>query len=277
MAATSADLAAPIPPLPADFAGGIDRWPTTPPKGTPTGRALAEATEALLDRVEKLQGALMGEGRRSLLLVLQARDAGGKDGTIRKVFGALQPQGVRVTSFRAPVGEELTHDFLWRVHREVPGRGMVGVFNRSHYEDVLAVRVRQLAPEAVWRGRYAHINAFERLLTDAGTTIVKLFLHVSRAEQARRLRARLEDPAKNWKFNPGDIEDRARWDDYSAAYDDVFRQCNTPEAPWWVVPADDKKARDYVVAGILHDVLERMAPAYPRADPEVLGMLGTIV
>jgi PPK2 family polyphosphate:nucleotide phosphotransferase len=275
--ASTAAFAPPLPPLPADFAGGIDAWPTTPPPGTPSGRALASATEALLERMTELQGALLGEGRRALLVVLQARDAGGKDGTIRRVVGAFSPQGVRVTSFRAPVGEELARDFLWRVHREVPARGMVGVFNRSHYEDVLAARVRGLVEPSVWRARYAHIAAFERLLTDTGTAIVKIFLHVSRDEQARRLRARLEDPGKNWKFDPGDIDDRARWDDYSAAYDDAFRHCNAPGAPWYVVPADDKRARDYLVAGILRDALERMAPAYPPADPRLLALLGSIV
>jgi PPK2 family polyphosphate:nucleotide phosphotransferase len=266
-----------IQPLPPGVRVRLDTLATTPPEGTPRGEALADATDQLLDRLATLQAALLGEGRRSLLLLLQARDAGGKDGTIRRVAGAFSPQGVRVTSFKAPVGDELAHDFLWRVHREVPARGMVGVFNRSHYEDVLAVRVRALAPEEVWRPRYEHINAFERLLVDAGTTIVKIFLHVSREEQAKRLRARLEDPAKNWKFDPGDLDDRARWDDYTAAYDEAFTRCNSVEAPWYVVPADSKKARDYLVAGIVADTLERMRPEYPRADPVVLGMLDAIV
>jgi PPK2 family polyphosphate:nucleotide phosphotransferase len=182
-----------------------------------------------------------------------------------------------VSSFKAPVGDELQHDFLWRVHREAPARGMVGVFNRSHYEDVLAVRVRDLAPEPVWRARYEHINAFERLLADAGTRIVKIFLHVSRDEQARRLRERLEDPSKNWKFDPGDLDDRARWDEYTAAYDEAFARCNTAAAPWWVVPADDKKARDFLVAGIVVEALARLEPRFPPANADVLALLSRIV
>ena len=267
----------PLPPVPPGEPVRLDAVPTTPPGRTPTGKALEKATDALLERLESLQAALHAEGRRSLLVVLQARDAGGKDGTIRRVFGAMRPQGVRVTSFRAPSAEELDRDFLWRVHREVPGRGMVGVFNRSHYEDVLAVRVRGLAPEEVWRPRYEHITAFERMLADAGTRILKIFLHVSRDEQARRLRERLEDPAKNWKFDPGDVDDRARWDEYTAAYEDAIARCNAAEAPWWVVPADDKKARDYLVAGIVVDALAGMDPRPPRADERVLRLLGEIV
>ena len=255
----------------------LDEMPTTPPDDVPEGKALEKATERLLDRLEARQADLHAEGRRSLLVVLQARDAGGKDGTIRRVFGAMRPQGVRVTSFRAPSAEELAHDFLWRVHREAPARGMVGVFNRSHYEDVLAVRVRRLAPESVWRPRYEQIVAFERLLAGADTRILKILLHVSRDEQRRRLRERLEDPAKNWKFDPGDVDDRARWDEYSAAYEEAIARCNTAEAPWWVVPADDKKARDFLVAGIVVAALEDMDPHPPRADERVLELLGKIV
>jgi len=268
---------APLPPVAPDTPVSLDELPTVPPAGTPERKALRKATAALLERLEALQAALHAEGRRSLLVVLQARDAGGKDGTIRRVGGAFRPQGLRVSNFRAPVGDELAHDFLWRVHREAPERGMVGIFNRSHYEDVLAARVRALVPEVEWRGRYEHINAFERLLADAGTRIVKIFLHVSRDEQARRLRDRLQDSGKNWKFDPGDLEDRARWDDYTAAYDEAIERCNSAEAPWYVVPADDKKARDFLVAGILADTLERMRPEYPRADDRVLELLGRIV
>ena len=209
--------------------------------------------------------------------MLQARDTGGKDGTIRQVFGAFSPQGVRVTSFARPTEVELAHDFLWRVHKETPPRGVVGVFNRSHYEDVLAVRVRKLVPEDVWRKRYQQIVDFERMLTENGTTIVKLFLHISRDEQAERLRARLDDPEKNWKFEEGDIDDRARWDDYTAAYEEAITRCSTPWAPWYVVPADKKKARNYLVAEIVADTLERMDPQYPRADERVLKLLSQIV
>ena len=251
--------------------------PTTPPEGTPKGEELEAATAALLGRLEALQGALLAEGRRALLIVLQARDTGGKDGTIRTVFGAFSPQGVRVTSFGRPTELELAHDFLWRVHQETPPRGMVGVFNRSHYEDVLAVRVRELAPESVWRLRYQQINDFERLLSESGTTVVKLFLNISRDEQAERLRARLDDPTKNWKFEEGDIDDRARWDGYTAAYGEALARCSTLWAPWYVVPADKKKARNYLVAEIVAAVLERMNPRYPRADERVIGLLDRII
>jgi PPK2 family polyphosphate:nucleotide phosphotransferase len=251
--------------------------PPRPPAGPPGGDAAEKATRELLATLEERQAALLAEGTRSLLLVLQARDTGGKDGTIRGVFGAFSPQGVRVTSFARPTEAELAHDFLWRVHREAPPRGVVGVFNRSHYEDVLAARVRKLVPDDVWRQRYQQIIDFERMLTENGTTIVKLFLHISKEEQAERLRARLGDPEKNWKFEEGDIDDRALWDDYTAAYADALARCSTAWAPWFIVPADKKKARDYLVAQILVDTLERMHPQYPRADERVLGLLSKIV
>ena len=230
----------PLSPLdPLDLAA----LPTTPPEGTPRGEELEGATAALLERLAALQAALLAEGRRALLVVLQARDTGGKDGTIRTVFGAFSPQGVRVTSFGRPTELELAHDFLWRVHQEAPPRGMVGVFNRSHYEDVLAVRVRELAPEAVWRLRYQQINDFERLLAESGTTVVKLFLNISRDEQAERLRARLDDPTKNWKFEEGDIDDRGRWDAYTAAYEDALTRCSTAWRPGtWCPPTRRRRA-----------------------------------
>ena len=264
----------PVPPNPRlDLAA----TPTTPPAGTAHGDELAKGTDRLLERLEAGQAALLAEGKRALLIVLQARDTGGKDGTIRHVFGAFSPQGVRVTSFGRPSEVELAHDFLWRVHRETPARGMVGVFNRSHYEDVLAVRVRKLVPDDVWRQRYQQITDFERLLTESGTTIVKLFLHISKEEQAERLRARLDDPEKNWKFEEGDIADRALWDDYTAAYEEAIARCSTPWAPWYVVPADKKKARNHLVAEIVAGALDRMNPRYPRADERVLGLLSKIV
>jgi PPK2 family polyphosphate:nucleotide phosphotransferase len=262
---TATPAPVPLPPVAPEAPVSLDTLPTTPPAGVPESKALAKATAALLERLEALQAALHAEGRQSLLVVLQARDAGGKDGTIRRVFGAFRPQGLRVSNFTAPVGDELAHDFLWRVHREVPARGMVGVFNRSHYEDVLAVRVRGLVPEEVWRGRYEHINAFERLLADAGTRVVKLFLHVSRDEQARRLRGRLQDSGKNWKFDPGDLEDRTRWDEFQAAYETLLHRCSTPWAPWHVVPADRKWVRNAVIARIVKATLEAMNPGYPQA------------
>jgi PPK2 family polyphosphate:nucleotide phosphotransferase len=231
---------------------------------------------ALLERLAHYQSALYAEGRRALLVVLQGRDAAGKDGLIRKVFGAFGPQGCQVTSFSAPSEAELAHDFLWRVHLAAPPRGRVGVFNRSHYEDVLAVRVRELAPEEVWRRRYDHINDFERLLTDEGTTVLKFFLHISQEEQRERLRRRLTNPEKNWKFREGDLDDRALWTGYARAYEDALSRCSTPWAPWYVVPADKKPVRNYLVAHVLVDTLARMDPQYPRASPAVLTHLERI-
>jgi PPK2 family polyphosphate:nucleotide phosphotransferase len=231
----------------------------------------------LLAKVEELGAALYAESRRALLVVLQARDAGGKDGTIRKVFGALNPQNLRLTDFGAPSREELSHDFLWRVHRAVPPYGRVGVFNRSHYEDVLVARVRGLVPEEVWSRRYAQINAFERILAENGVTIIKFFLHVSREEQKQRLRKRLQDPAKNWKFQASDVEDRLLWDDYTAAYQDALSRCSTAHAPWYVVPADKKPIRNLLVAQVLVDTLRRMAPTIPAATPAVLRRIEEIV
>lgn len=242
-----------------------------PPGSLPEEKdKLRDRLDEMTEEMDDLQRALYAEGKRALLVVLQARDAGGKDGTIRKVFGPLNPQGVRVASFRAPNERELAHDYLWRVHREVPARGMIGVFNRSHYEDVLVVRVHGLVPEPVWQQRYDQINDFERMLAANGVTILKFFLHVSPDEQLERLVKRLENPSKNWKFNPGDLGERAKWDQYTAAYRDMLARCNTPWAPWYVVPADDKPARDVMVAEVVLETLERMNPRYPEADREVI-------
>lgn len=237
-----------------------------PPADVPRGESLARASAECLEHLSALHTRLIANGSRALLVVLQARDAGGKDGTVRHVFAGLDPRACHVTTFGVPAGEETRHDYLWRVHAACPARGTVGIFNRSHYEDVLAVRVHDLAPEAVWSRRYRHIVEFERMLTDEGTAVVKLFLHVSRAEQARRLRARLDEPEKNYKYNPGDLDDRARWDDYTRAYHDVLRKTSTARAPWYVVPADGKKVRNYLVAGVLVRALEAMELT-PRALP----------
>jgi len=215
-----------------------------------------------------LQYRLYAEGKRSLLMVLQARDAGGKDGTIRRVFRGVNPQGVRVTPFKAPTEQELSHDFLWRVHKEVPGRGMIRVFNRSHYEDVLIVRVRKLAPEVVWRKRYEHINNFEKLLTDSDTTIVKFYLHVSKEEQRERLQQRIDNPDKHWKHSPDDAEKRKLWEDYTAAYEDAISFCNTPHAPWYVIPADQKWYRNLAISRVLVEELRKLDPQFPPA-PEI--------
>ncbi len=234
------------------------------------GAAAEAALAPLLERLTELQTALYAEAKQALLVVLQGRDAAGKDGLISKVFGPLNSQGCLVSSFKRPTEYELARDYLWRVHQVVPPRGAIGVFNRSHYEDVLVVRVHQLAPKAVWARRFDQINAFERMLTENGVTILKFFLHISRDEQMQRLLARVHDPLKNWKFQVGDLEERERWDDYTEAYGDVLAKCSTPCAPWYLVPADRKKTRDLLVARVVVEALERMKPAFPKVNPDVL-------
>lgn len=230
--------------------------------------AAEQATDEQLERLADLQERLWAEGKRAVLIVLQGIDTSGKDGAIRKVAGAFNPQGCQVSSFKVPTPEELAHDFLWRIHRRVPAKGLIGIFNRSHYEDVLVVRVRSLVPEEVWRARYAQIRAFERLLHESGTRIVKFMLHISRDEQRERLQARYDDPAKQWKFSLGDLEERKRWDDYMAAYEAALGETSTDDAPWYVIPANRKWFRNLAVARILAETLEEMAPDYPPA-PEL--------
>jgi PPK2 family polyphosphate:nucleotide phosphotransferase len=247
-----------------------------PPKRVPRGDELKEKTKELLERLTDLQERLYAESKRSLLVVLQGRDTSGKDGTIREVFDAVNPQGCVVTTFKKPSELELSHDYLWRVHHPMPAKGMIGIFNRSHYEDVLAVRVRNLMPRTVWSKRYQEINDFERMLSENGVTILKFFLHISREEQKERLHARLEDPTKQWKFKAGDLGERALWASYTTAYRDALTKCSTPWAPWYIVPADKKKVRDYLVAQVVVDTLQRMAPMYPKADSEVLTLKDAI-
>ena len=246
------------------------------PREVPRGDELKKKTEGLLERLTDLQARLYAESKRSLLVVLQGRDTCGKDGTIRRVFDAVNPQGCVVTTFKTPSALELSHDYLWRIHHAVPAKGTIGIFNRSHYEDVLVVRVRELVPRAVWAKRYQQINDFERMLSENGVTILKFFLHISREEQKERLVARLEHPSKQWKFNEGDLGERALWDRYTAAYRDALRACSTPWAPWFVVPADKKKVRDYLVAQVVVDTLVRMAPRYPKAEGDLEKLKGAI-
>lgn len=235
--------------------------------GLTPGVADKQAAETLLAanlrHVGKLQYRLWAERRRSLLVVLQGMDTSGKDGVIRHVMTGMNPSGCRVTSFKKPTEEETDRDFLWRIHKAAPGRGEIMVFNRSQYEDVLVVRVRSLVPARVWRARYDRINEFERLLVEGGTTIVKCFLHVGKAEQKRRLVARLEDPEKNWKFNAGDVEERRLWTRYMGAYRDAIARCGTARAPWYVIPSDQKWYRNWAVSEILVRTLEGMAPRTP--------------
>jgi PPK2 family polyphosphate:nucleotide phosphotransferase len=222
-----------------------------------------------LDRLAVLQDRFWAEGERAVLVILQGIDAAGKDGTINKVMEAFNPQGCPVTAFKVPSFEELAHDYLWRVHRAVPRKGEIGIFNRSHYEDVLVVRVHDLVPKTVWSKRYDQINAFERHLTTNGTTIVKFFLSIDRDEQRERFQARYDDPTKRWKFSMGDLDERARWYDYQAAFDDALSKCSTDEAPWYVIPANQKWFRNLAVATILADTIAGLKPAYPPVAANV--------
>ena len=234
------------------------------------GKAQGRAEVARLTRrLEALQEKFFADGRYKLLVVLQGMDTSGKGGATRKVFQGLNPAGVHVATFKAPTEIELQHDFLWRVHPHAPGSGQIAIFDRSHYEDVLIVRVRRLVPETRWRARYEHIRAFEELLADEGTIIRKFFLHISEHEQAERLQARIEDPTKQWKFHPGDLEERRLWDDYQGAYEDAIRHTATPAAPWIVVPADRKWHRDLVIARTVVDALEGLDLRYPPAQVDL--------
>lgn len=229
--------------------------------------ALFEQGVELFALQEKLFAAAKGGGStQRLLLILQAMDCGGKDGTIKKVVGQFNPQGVRIVSFGKPTEEELSHDFLWRIERGLPEPGIIGVFNRSQYEDVLIVRVHDLVPPRTWRARYEKINKFEAKLAESGCAILKVMLHISYEEQRRRLSERLSDPAKYWKFNPGDIDERGRWSDYQVAYQEALTKCSTEIAPWHVVPADRKWYRDWAVAQLLLEKLRELDPHYPPPD-----------
>jgi PPK2 family polyphosphate:nucleotide phosphotransferase len=225
-------------------------------------KKIAENVVVMAEQAKKLYA----ENRRSILLVLQGMDTAGKDGTIRSVMRGMNPTSCQVHSFRKPSEEELDHDFLWRVHKVVPRRGNIGIFNRSHYEDVLVVRVHALVPEADWKPRYELINDFEKLLHSCHTEIVKCFLHISKDTQRERLQARLDDSRKHWKFNMGDLGERKLWDDYQEAYEEALTQCSTKYAPWHIIPSDRKWYRNLVISELLRSTLEKMAPKYP--DPE---------
>jgi PPK2 family polyphosphate:nucleotide phosphotransferase len=243
--------------------------------GAPGDKEATTATfPPMWEQLQELQERLYAESERSVLVVLQAMDAGGKDGTIRHVFRGLNPLGVRVASFKAPTDEELDHDFLWRIHRHAPRDGELTVFNRSHYEDVLIARVRELVPEDIWRRRYEHIRAFEDLLTDTGTCVVKVMLHISKDEQRDRLQARVDHAKKRWKFNPADLAERARWDSYQAAYEEALRETSTDRAPWYCIPADRKWYRNWAVLRILVETMEEMDPQWPEATE---GVEGTVI
>lgn len=214
--------------------------------------------------IGELTHRLYAESRRSALLVLQGMDTSGKDGTIRSVLAEVNPQSCAIASFKAPTSEELAHDFLWRIHKATPRHGELGVFNRSHYEDVLIVRVHNLVPEKMWKARYDRINEFEQLLVDSGVKLVKCYLHISKDEQKERLQARLDDPTKRWKFNPEDLAERKYWDDYQRAAEDMLARCNTKHAPWHIVPSDRKWNRNLIVSQLLREALEEMNPQFPE-------------
>ncbi|MFQ5340025.1 MAG: polyphosphate kinase 2 family protein [Anaerolineae bacterium] len=223
-----------------------------------------ERLSGLNRELEELQGLLYAEHKHKVLIVLQAMDTGGKDGTIRHVFEGVNPQGVRVASFKKPTPAELAHDFLWRVHKQVPGKGEIVIFNRSHYEDVLVVRVHDLAPKEVWLKRYDHINDFEQMLAEEGTTILKFFLHIDLDEQRERLQARLDEPHKRWKFNPADLDDRKLWPQYLEAYEDAISKTSTDWAPWYIVPANRKWYRNLVVGSVIVETLKGLNMRYPQ-------------
>jgi PPK2 family polyphosphate:nucleotide phosphotransferase len=236
------------------------------PKGLDRDEA-EEKFRELTAELRDLQHLMYAEDRRSLLIVLQGRDAAGKDGTIRHVFGPMNPQGTQVTSFKVPSKEERAHDFLWRCHKAVPKTGTVGIFNRSHYEDVLVVRVHDLVPKKIWSKRFGHINAFERLLADKGTVILKFYLHIDRDEQLERFKKRMENPKKNWKISEADYTERPLWDAYTEAFEDALSKCSTDTAPWFIVPANRKWARNLVIADIVADTMKSLDMRFPR--PEV--------
>ena len=242
------------------------------PSGTP---GCADKEEGLarfeknINRLSVLQYQLYAEGKRSMLAVLQGIDAGGKDGTIRNVMSGLNPQGVTVTSFKAPAGVEKEHDYLWRIHQAMPRKGQIGIFNRSHYEDVLVVRVHNLVPKEIWQKRYEQINQFEEMLVESGTNIIKFFLYISKDEQKERFEERLKDPQKNWKFSQGDLEERKYWDDYMLAFETAVKKCSTSHAPWFVIPANRKWYRNLAVSEIMRETLESMNMKYPKPTTDL--------
>jgi PPK2 family polyphosphate:nucleotide phosphotransferase len=241
----------------------VSDWKTDDTGDFKDKNSATEKTKKCMKDLISLQDKLYAQAQQSILIVFQAMDGGGKDGAINQVFSGVNPQGCTVTSFKTPSHTELAHDYLWRIHANTPAKGMIGIFNRSHYESVLIERVKKIAPEDVWSRRYDHINAFEKLLSDEGTTILKFFLNISWDEQKRRMEKRLADPHKNWKFDPEDLKNRDRWDDYMAAYEDAIRKCSTKHAPWYVVPADHKWFRNWVISDLLVRTLEKMNLKYP--------------
>ncbi len=239
------------------------KWDPEETLGWEKDHRMKASLEKTTERLDKLQYLLYAEHKRALLVVLQGMDAAGKDGTIRHVMAGVNPQGCRVTSFKVPSAEELAHDFLWRIHKAVPPRGDIGIFNRSHYEDVLVVRVHNLVPKEVWRRRYDQINEFEAILDENGVRILKFFLHISKDEQKKRFEQRIDDPDRRWKISEADFQERKYWDDYKAAYEDALTRCGTPDAPWFIIPANKKWFRNLAVSHIIAETLEGMKMKFP--------------
>ena len=234
-------------------------------------KAGEEALVKVNKDIEALQEQMFAEGKRRLIVLVQAMDTAGKDGVIRYVFERVNPSGVRVAAFKAPSAIELSHDYLWRVHAQTPGKGEIVIFNRSHYEDVLVVRVHSMVPKEVWSKRFDHINNFEKMLVDEGTTILKFFLNIDLQEQAERFLARVEDPTKQWKFNPGDLEERKLWTQYMEAYEDVLNKTSTEYAPLYIIPSNKKWYRNLLIANILRDTLKGFKMSYPEPPADLEG------
>ncbi len=252
----------------------LNNWDPNDKSIFPTGKKEGKTKLRQLNKeLEALQELLYAEGKQKLLIVLQAMDTGGKDGTIRHVFEGVNPQGVKVASFKAPTKQELAHDYLWRIHKHTPGKGEIVIFNRSHYEDVLVVRVHQLVPEEIWSRRYEHIRAFEKTLTDEGTTILKFYLHINQDEQKERLQARLDEPAKHWKFSLGDLDERKLWSQYQQAFESALEKTSTENSPWYVIPANRKWYRNLVISTIIIEKLKSLNMAYPESDEDLSGVV----
>ena len=252
----------------------LSHWDPSDKSIFPMGKKVGkEHLKELNGELEALQELLYAEGKHKVLIVLQAMDTGGKDGTIRHVFEGVNPQGVKVASFKAPTRKELAHDYLWRIHKHTPGKGEIVIFNRSHYEDVLVVRVHNLAPEAVWSKRYEHINAFEKTLADEGTTILKFYLHIDKDEQKERLQDRLDEPNKNWKFSLGDLEERKLWGQYTEAFEAALENTSTAYAPWYVIPANRKWYRNLVISTIIIEKLKSLNMSFPKPEDDLSGVV----
>ncbi len=252
----------------------LSKWDPNDTGDFEGGKQEGLAEVAKLDQeLDALQGLLYAEHKHKVLIVLQAMDTGGKDGTIQHIFDGVNPQGVRVAKFDVPTQEELDHDYLWRVHKVMPANGEIVIFNRSHYEDVLAVRVHNLVPPKVWKKRFGQINHFEHILADNGTTILKFFLHIDKDEQKKRLQARLDDPTKHWKFRLGDLAERKLWSDYMQAYEDVLSKTSTKYAPWFIVPSNRKWVRDLVISSVLVDTLKNLKMKFPESEENLEGVV----